>query len=199
MGGAIFFFYVIHHGPRNSMTSVYNPAKDSLLLLRHVKSLVQGAVLDIGTGSGIQAIAAAQKPEVSRVLAVDINPEAVETAKMNAEEAEASDKISIVLGDLFSGVVHEFFDWILFNPPYLPSEGAADEVSWVGGPRGCETIERFLSEAPDHLEPDGAILMVFSTLTGLELDRFSGAYTIEVLEETDLFFEKLFCVFLRLR
>jgi release factor glutamine methyltransferase len=181
------------------MAPVYKPAEDSLLLLRHVKALVQGAVLDMGTGSGIQAIAAAQKPEVSRVLAVDIDPEAVQSAKQNAEEAEVSHKTSIVLGELFMGVGHERFDWIIFNPPYLPSEGAADEVSWVGGARGCEIIERFLSEAPDHLEPNGAILMVYSTLTGLELDRFSGVFTIEVLEETDLFFEKLSCVLLRLR
>ena len=181
------------------MSPVYKPAEDSLLLLRQVKALVQGAVLDMGTGSGIQAIAAAQKPEVSRVLAVDINPEAVETARQNAEEAKVSHKISIVLGDLFSGIDHKCFNWILFNPPYLPSEGAADEVSWVGGARGCEIIERFLSEVANHLDPDGAILMVYSTLTGLQLDRFSDVYIIEVLDETKLFLEKLFCVLLRLR
>ena len=181
------------------MEPVYKPAEDSLFLLRHMKELVKGIVLDMGTGSGIQAIAAAKKPEVWRVLAVDINPEAVETARWNAEEAKVSDKISIVLLDLFSGIDHKRFNWILFNPPYLPSEGAGDEVSWVGGARGCELIERFLAEAPDHLKPDGAILMIYSTLTGLALDQFSGVYTIEVLDETVLFFEKLFCVLLRLR
>jgi len=179
------------------MAPVYRPAEDSLLLLKHVEALVQGSVLDMGTGSGVQAIAAAQKPEVSMVLAVDVDPEAVEAARDNAEGAEASYKMSFIVGDLFEGVGDGRFDWILFNPPYLPSEGAADEASWSGGARGCEVIERFLSEAPEHLEPDGAILMVFSTLTGLDLDRFGGIYTIEVLEETDLFFEKLFCVLLR--
>ena len=49
-----------------------------MLLLRHVEELVEGLVLDMGTGSGIQAVAAASKPEVSRVVAVDIDTDAIE-------------------------------------------------------------------------------------------------------------------------
>ena len=55
---------------------VYEPAEDSYLLQKFVKKLVKGKVLDMGTGSGIQALSVK-----GDVLAVDINPEAVEKCK----------------------------------------------------------------------------------------------------------------------
>jgi release factor glutamine methyltransferase len=175
---------------------VYRPAEDSWLLLKHVEARVSGLVLDMGTGGGIQAITAASKPEVCRVVAVDINPRSVEEAKKRATETGNTSNIEFYIGDLFRGLRGKFH-WILFNPPYLPSEGEADEVSWSSGKRGCEVIEKFLSEAKTHLNVEGAILLVYSTLTGLDLDQVMESYLFEVLEELPLFFEKLFCLLLR--
>jgi len=176
---------------------VYKPAEDSLLLLRHVEARVHGSVLDMGTGSGVQAVAAASKPGVSRVVAVDIDGGAVEVARRRAAEAGVSDKIEFRVGDLFEGVGGERFDWIVFNPPYLPSEGAADEPSWSGGRTGGEVIARFLSEAAGHLKRDGAVLLVHSSMTGFDRGRVGALYRVEVLEELPLFFERLYCLLLR--
>ena len=66
------------------MEEVYNPGEDSYLLQRYVERLVSGSVLDMGTGSGIQAVSAAQKDDVSRVLVVDINPAALIAAEKRA-------------------------------------------------------------------------------------------------------------------
>ena len=179
------------------MDPVYEPAEDSLLLLKYVEERVDGSVLDMGTGSGVQAVAAASKAEVHRVVAVDIDPAAVEEARRLALEAGISGKIEFRVCDLFEGIGDESFDWIVFNPPYLPSEGDADEASWSGGQTGSEVITRFLSEAAVHLKPGGAIILVYSSLTGLEFERWGASYRIEVLEELLLFFERLFCVLLR--
>lgn len=179
------------------MDHVYKPAEDSLLLMRHVEERVGGSVLDMGTGSGIQAVAAASKDEVYRVVAVDIDPAAIEDARRRAVDASVSGKIEFRVGDLFEGLGGERFDWIVFNPPYLPSEGGADEASWSGGRTGSEVIARFLSEAAAHLKPGGTILLVYSSLTGVNLERWRDSYCVEVLEELPFFFERLFCVLLR--
>ncbi|RLD92818.1 MAG: protoporphyrinogen oxidase [Aquificota bacterium] len=171
---------------------VYQPGEDSYLLQGFVETLVEGRVLDMGTGSGIQGFTAAQKEEVDWVLAVDINPQALEAAKQWAHKHGVSDKMEFRVSDLFQNV-EERFNWIVFNPPYLPAEGPASEASWAGGAAGTETIERFLGEAPNHLLPGGAILLVYSSLTGLKEDSLRG-YKWEVLGKRDLFFETLFCV-----
>ncbi len=174
------------------MEEVYKPGDDSYLLQRYVEKLVSGRVLDIGTGSGIQAISAAQKDTVSRVLAVDVNPAALIEAEKRAIFSGVQDKVGFLLSDLFESV-EGVFDWILFNTPYLPSEGAADEASWTGGETGGEIIRRFLEDAPDYLVEGGAILMIYSSLSGLSDSDFAG-YRYELLEEMGLFFEKIYCV-----
>ena len=168
------------------MEDVYHPAEDSYLLARHVESLVSGDVLDMGTGSGIQAVTAALKQDVASVLAVDITPEALREAEKRADNAGVSGKISFLLSDLFDEVKGRY-NWIIFNSPYLPSEGAADEHAWAGG---AELIERFLAGALDHLEPEGSILLIYSNLSEPDMD----GYEVDLLEEMELFFEKLFCV-----
>lgn len=168
-----------------------------MLLLRHALPRVSGSVLDMGTGSGFIAIAVASEPRVERVTAVDVDPEAVEAARKMAEEACVSCRIEFLVSDLFRGLHDERFDWILFNPPYLPSEGRADEASWSGGERGCEVILRFLNEAPDHLRPGGAIIMVISSQTVVDMGEIEMTYNVETLEELPLFFERLHCLLLR--
>ncbi len=176
---------------------VYQPAEDSHLLLRYVERLVEGLVLDMGTGSGVQALGAASKPDVELVVAVDIDPEAVGEADRNLRAAGLRRRVELLIADLFSAFRPlGLFNWIVFNPPYLPSEGAVDEVSWAGGPRGGEVIERFLRDASRYLRGDGGILLVYSTLTGLDEEAFKG-YGVEVLEVLPLFYERLLCVCLR--
>jgi len=168
------------------MEGVYRPAEDSYLLAKYVESLVSGTVLDMGTGSGIQAVTAAMKPAVESVLAVDINPAALKEAEKRADDRGVSKKLSFLRSDLFHEIKGRY-DWIIFNAPYLPSEGDADEHAWAGG---AGLIERFLTKARDHLEPGGSILLIYSSLSKPDLN----GYKFELLEEIGLFFEKLYCV-----
>ncbi len=174
------------------MEYVYRPGEDSYLLARHVRRLVHGEVLDVGTGSGIQAVEAAAKPMVSRVVAVDVSPAALEAAKRRAESGGVVGKIEFIQSDLFENV-EDVFDWIVFNPPYLPNEGDADEASWAGGETGAETVRRFLHDAHSHLKKRGSVLMIYSDHSGLDKGDFRE-YVVEKLDELSLFFETLFCV-----
>src|SRR3972149_6876211 len=72
-------------------------------------------VLDMGTGSGVNAILAASKS--ADVVAVDINPVAVEAARNNAVLNGVADRIEVRSSDVFSNVDGEF-DLIIFDPPF---------------------------------------------------------------------------------
>ena len=177
-----------------SMAGVYKPAEDTLLLLKHAKRLVAGDILEMGTGSGYIAVKLSRLPGVRRVVGADIDPKAVELARNNAIDAGIADTVRFIESDLFQNLGDSRFDWILFNPPYLPSEGDIDELSWAGGRTGGELLTRFLSEAPSHLSSGGIILAIVSSQTNLDFDKAGSQYKIEVLEEVSLFFETLSCV-----
>lgn len=164
---------------------IYEPAEDSFLLQKYIKKYAKGKVLDMGAGSGIQALTALEKTK--DVLAVDVYPLAVELLKKKGINAKVSDLFSNVKGK---------FDLVIFNPPYLPAderEDADSARSTTGGKKGCETIERFLKDAKKFLKKDGKILIVFSSLTGdIEKIFKKYSYKFKKLEEKKLFMETLY-------
>ena len=91
------------------------------------------------------------------------------------------------------------FDLILFNAPYLPSEEGETSSwigrAWAGGANGREVVDRFIAESPMYLKPYGRVLLMQSTLTGVEetLRGFSAqGLTSSVKAERKLpFFETL--------
>jgi release factor glutamine methyltransferase len=172
----VFFGDYVFHVTEN----VYEPAEDSFLFAENLPVGTGDRVVDMGTGCGILGVIAATKAD--EVVAVDINPYAVRCAKENAELNHVAEKMSFVQGDLFSSIrTGERFDLVLFNAPYLPSDDEDEDSwlarSWTGGVSGRNVIDRFISGAPKHLEPNGEILLVQSTLSDVEetLSRFAGS------------------------
>ena len=140
------------------------------------------AVLDMGTGCGILAVLAAEKAK--RVLAVDINPHAIECAIKNAEMNGVKERIEFRHGDLFQPIKpDESFSLILFNAPYLPSEPVEERSwigkAWAGGSNGRKVIDRFVMDAPNFLAAGGRIQLVQSSLS--DVDR-----TLKMFSERNL-------------
>lgn len=175
--------------------SIYEPREDSYLLAHFVRKYAFGNVLDIGTGSGIQATTAANLKKTKKVIATDINPEAIKFCKKNSR---VNNKITYLFGDLFEPIKKspiKKFDTILFNPPYLPQDHEKPDVALIGGKKGHETLERALNQVSDYLTTNGRMLIVFSSLTNQEkVDEIIKRNLLQFKElgTLSLFFERLY-------
>lgn len=155
-------------------------------------------VLDVGTGSGIQAIFAASLAR--KVVATDINPKSILCAKINAKLNGVENKVEARLGDLFSPIKSgEKFDLIIFNFPYLPFDPkGALERAWCGG-RGRSVASRFLREVKRFLKEEGRLQMVYSSVAG-DVEEFlktlkSAGFNAKILAWRYLPFEKLALIY----
>jgi len=179
---------------------VYEPAEDSFLLATYASSL-SGSILEIGCGSGIVSLSAAQANPKNTVLGVDINPKAVACAQANAR-ANGIANATFLLSDLFSDVpASQKFDYILFNPPYLPTSRAQrlkspeENAAYDGGASGIGVFKRFIAQAPAHL-PEGGKVAVIATSLGNGIEKTmalleSRVGSAQILAEEKFFFEKL--------
>ena len=140
---------------------VFAPPPMDPLLAQAVQREVRpdDRVLDMGTGSGINAILAAS--ESSDVVAVDINPYAVECARANAEANGVADRIRLFESDVFDRVEGRF-DLIIFDPPFrwfrprdIREAATTDE--------DYQALTRFMAEATNYLNDAGRVLLNFGT------------------------------------
>lgn len=179
---------------------VYQPAEDSFLLATYASGIT-GGILEIGCGSGIVSLSAAQASPKNTVLGVDINPKAVACAQANAE-ANGIRNASFIKSDLFSAIsASQKFDFILFNPPYLPTTRAErlktpeENAMYDGGASGLNVFKKFLVAAPAHLADGGKVAVIATSLgNGIEktlamLNARVGS--AQVLAEEKFFFEKI--------
>jgi len=148
----------------------------------------------VGTGSGLQALAAA-RAGASSVVAIDVNPDAVATATANARANGFEDRVFPIVSDLFSAVDPDSqFDVIVSNPPFC--EGAAWDVAnraWRAGPR-YKDIAPLFEQARGRLTRDGVMYLIMSSHTDLDyiesLIRQAG-FALRVASEQRVWFETL--------
>jgi len=125
-------------------------------------------VLDIGTGSGCIAIAAALSLPQANVDAADLSEDALEVTRINIERHGVSSRVRAIRSDVFSSLVNQRYDVIVSNPPYvgdqelasLPAEyGREPRLGLHGGSDGLDIVQKILREAPEHLEPNGILIV----------------------------------------
>jgi len=175
---------------------VYAPGDDTFLMIDAISTLsVEGKnVLDLGTGTGILGLYCALSN--AHVTASDIDELAIRYAADTARLLSV--ELKLIVSDLFSNIPGQF-DLVLFNPPYLPSEGAHDGTV-DGGSGGRDLIIRFLEELPNHLQKDGSALLLVSSLNSPNTLR-NNYYSFEfsTVAKRALFFEELEVLRVRLR
>jgi len=108
----------------NSSVLIPRPETEILVeeVLKYSKSKNGLKILDIGTGSGIIAIAIAKQLEDSQITAIDISQEAINLAMENAVTNEVISKLKFLMSDIKDFENNEKFDVVVSNPPYISKE-----------------------------------------------------------------------------
>jgi len=178
-------FYVDSH--------VLIPRPETELLVEEtLKAVDQGnleapKILEVGTGSGCIAISVALERSGGQLLAVDISPEALIVARINARRF-GTKNIQFIESDLYAGMPAEFwgdFDIIVSNPPYIATgilAGLQKELEYEpqkaldGGDDGLRIIRPLVEGAIQVLKPGGAFL--------IEIGFDQGVAVRKIFEET---------------
>ena len=107
-------------------------------------------LLDLGTGSGVQAVHLAGRAQ--RITATDLNPRALDLAALSF--ALSGIEAELLAGDLFAPVEGREFDLVVSNPPFVISPERRFGYR-ESGLQGDEICRRLVRQAPRHLAEDG--------------------------------------------
>nr|VFK24944.1 MAG: [LSU ribosomal protein L3P]-glutamine N5-methyltransferase [Candidatus Kentron sp. MB] len=165
------------------------------------------SILDLGTGSGCLAIAAALAFPASRVDAVDISPDAIAVARQNIHDHGLEQRMRVIESDLFAvRTIEGPYDIIISNPPYVDAHEIATmppeyhhepSIGLSAGDDGLAYVTPILREADRFLTPNGILVVevgasrpaleeAFPRLPLVWLDLASGGENVFLISAGDL-------------
>ncbi|MCE1246502.1 MAG: methyltransferase [Firmicutes bacterium] len=138
--------------------TVYPLGVDSYALARVMMDIEADEALDLCTGCGVHALIASKTSK--KVTGIDKNPRAVNFAKFNALLNQV-DNAEFLQGDMYEPVAGRKFNWIIANPPFVPSP---DEKLYFrhGSQSGERLFSQVVSGLDEHLENGGYAQIVHS-------------------------------------
>lgn len=151
------------------LPNVFSPKYffDTEFFAREIKVNKDDEFLEIGPGSGAVSVSIAlQGPK--KVVAVDINPDAVVCTKENAKLHKVENILTVYQGDLYSPLESsDKFDFIFWNTPfgYTKSDRITTLEKAVFDPL-YKSTKTFIKDAKNHLKPTGKLLIGFSSTLG---------------------------------
>lgn len=125
-------------------------------------------VLDLCTGSGCIAVAAALAFADARIDAADISRDALDVARINIRRHGVETQVHTVESDVFSALAGRVYDVIVSNPPYVPvrdlQQLAAEfhhepRLGLAAGPDGMDIVVRILRDAAHYLADTGILVV----------------------------------------
>jgi HemK-related putative methylase len=159
--------------------------------------------LDVGCGAGLLTLGAARIAR--RVVAIDISLKAARNTLRNLKRNGLGFPCSVMQSDLLDSIPPAvLFSVIAFNPPYLPYDGTTTDMdhALLGGVKGTELAEHFIQQAVRHLQKEGSIFVVSSSLANIKdlqnvmvncgLDMMVNCgLDIKIVASLSIFFEKI--------
>lgn len=125
-------------------------------------------VLDIGTGSGCIAIAAAHALPRAQVDATDVSRAALAVARANVRRHRLGRRVRLLQSDVYGALRGRRYDIVVSNPPYVPAAEyrrlpreyrAEPSLGLRAAAAGLAVIERILRDAGRHLSAEGVLIV----------------------------------------
>jgi tRNA1Val (adenine37-N6)-methyltransferase len=176
----------------NGSTDGAASGKWSLLQLSRVATEVEHSstsILDVGTGTGLIALMAAQRNPEAHVVALDIDADAVQQAKENVNASPFAERITVVQGDFrtFSSEEGEGarFDTILCNPPYFERAlRCPDDARTLARHNDTLSLEELAQHAATMLLEGGTLAVILPFERRGDMIAECATFGLSLIRET---------------
>ncbi len=146
---------------------------DGVLLGSWAQLQPQGPILDLGTGSGLLALMAAQRSENTLIDAIDIDHHACHAAKRNFEQSPWAHRLTshhCSVQEWITQTPAQHYATILCNPPYFNHGQQAESTQRAIARHTSTLTQSDLLNAIDHaLSPDGVANLILPCFEGEQL------------------------------
>lgn len=137
--------------------------------IRILKDKENPEFCEVGVGSGCISVSILNEVKTATADGLDVSPQALEIAKLNAENNGVINRLELKISDVFAALETKKFDLIVSNPPYIPREDIQNLQAEVrdfeplsaltDGGDGLSIVEKIIEESPRFLKSGGFLLL----------------------------------------
>lgn len=145
------------------------------------------SILDIGTGTGILSLIAAQELPHAVVTAIDIDADAVGQARQNVSQSPWADRIQVLQTPLQQFTPTGKFDLILSNPPYfIKSQKSPDRQRSLARHADTLPMPTLMKHSASMLTPQGSLAIIVPSDIVAEAERWAAIYGLFLTHRLDI-------------
>lgn len=176
--------------------NVLDPRPDSEILVETViKNYLKESklsFLELGIGSGCLSISLLKNFENFNAIGVDISPLALEVAKKNARKHDILERLELKESDLFLSLnKSEKFDFIISNPPYIPSKNIKNlqievrdfepHLALDGGDDGFDFYRKIARNSREFLKENSYVFLEIGQNQEREIEKIFNKFSFELI------------------
>lgn len=142
------------------------------------------SILDVGTGTGLIALMAAQRNPEAHIVAIDVNPDAVLQAQENVDASPFANRIIVQQADFRKGI-EGLFNAILCNPPYFENALRSPDASRSTA-RHSDTLtfDDLALNASSLLHPLGTLSVIIPSERRMDMIAACATHGLTLVRET---------------
>lgn len=142
-------------------------------------------ILDIGTGTGLMALIAAQRNSEANITGIDIDFAATEQAAENVKKSPWKDRIKIELDDVRKFRPEKSFDAILCNPPYFQNSlKCPDQQRAIARHTDALSLDELLGCVRKLINDNGEFSVILPCIEGKELENLAFIHSLYTARRT---------------
>lgn len=142
-------------------------------------------ILEVGTGTGLISLMIAQRNVSAKILAIDINEQAVKLAQENFKNSPFSERLQVELQDFKHFETVEKFDFIVCNPPFFEENNSEKDV--LARQQITLSFRNLIENVAENLSKEGVFSVIIPSETALDFEILAKEFHLNFIRKLNVF------------
>ena len=165
--------------------NVFRVGTDGVLLGAFCDVCEKENVLEIGTGTGLISLMMAQRNAFAKILAIDINKNAVKLASENFRNSPFAKNLKVELKDFKSFETAEKYDLVVCNPPFFEENNSGKDV--LARQQVELNFKNLIEKSAEIITENGALSIIIPSESASEIESLAQKFKFYLIKKINIY------------
>lgn len=142
-------------------------------------------ILEIGTGTGLISLMMAQRNLFAKILAIDINENAVKLASENFRNSPFSENLKAKLIDFKNFENENLFDLVVCNPPFFEENNSEKDV--LARQQVELNFRNLIEKSSEIITENGVLSIIVPSESSSEIESLAEEFKFHLVRKINIF------------